>query len=118
MSEFGDFLKKAGAVSEDLGRSFAHAALQSPIDGASQLFNHIVGHEIIPKVHLINGPKQAAFNRAECYDQQIGSGAGIAFEFLLLGLAGRRTLIGCARLAETKDLMTLISRHGLTHSAT
>lgn len=107
--ELKDAWNKVEATSENLVRSFGFAALQSPIDGATQLVNHISGRKWLPHLQIIDAPKQAEYASSEWFAQQIGGGAGIAADFLLLGAAGRGFIRTGGRLAESLGLASAIS---------
>ncbi|MBV8281166.1 MAG: pentapeptide repeat-containing protein [Candidatus Eremiobacteraeota bacterium] len=117
MLEFKDVVDKVESVAGNLARSFGHAALQSPIEGATQLINHIARHELIPRAHIVDAPHPVQYRSAEWYAQQIGNGAGIAFDFIALSLLCKGVARGGVRLAESTGLSALAADSRLARMA-
>jgi hypothetical protein len=72
------------------GEAGLHAAIQEPIDGITQLANHIskplTGYEL-PTLHLIDEPPPAVKGTAEWWAENIGTGLGRAVDYIALGTA-------------------------------
>jgi hypothetical protein len=95
----------------DLTRQAAlHAAIQDPIDGLTQLVNHvshsISGHDILPELHLIDAPPPAKFGSAEWVAETVGTGIGYVAPFMLTG--GATSAIG--GLARTSEILAVAER--------
>jgi hypothetical protein len=69
------------------GESALHAAIQDPIDGLTQLANHIskplTGYKL-PHVQLVDAPPAAQKGCAEYYAETLGLGVGRAADYLLM----------------------------------
>lgn len=94
--------ERFSADSADFLRSVGHAALQSPLDGMTQLVNHAAGKELLPHLHLIDRPRHADFGTASWHLQQIGGAVGLVIPFGLLNKgvrAGGHVVGGAARFA-------------------
>ncbi len=86
------------------GESFLHAAVQQPIDGVTQLVNHVAGKEILPDAKLFAAPKQAKFGTAEWTAETVGSGLGTALPYLLVECATRGLMARTGSLVESAAL--------------
>jgi len=86
------------------GQSFMHAAIQSPIDGATQLINAIAQKDVVADPELFKAPTQAAFGTGAWYAETIGAGAGASLPFLLVECltrgAGAEAMTGSAPAAK------------------
>ncbi len=92
LSQDGDD-KPVGLIGEGVhlagvaGLSAAHAAIQEPLAGITQLVNHGTKAaglgSVLPEVHLIDPPKPAEFGSKDWVAQTVGAGAGMVLPFLL-----------------------------------
>ncbi|MBU6451030.1 MAG: hypothetical protein KGS72_04575 [Cyanobacteria bacterium REEB67] len=75
---------------EVTGEAALHAAIQEPIDGLTQLTNHVVkpltGYEL-PTLHIVDAPPPAKFGAEDWYAETIGTGLGRAFDYIALSAA-------------------------------
>ncbi|MBI4534530.1 MAG: methyltransferase domain-containing protein [Candidatus Melainabacteria bacterium] len=103
-------LQEAKAVALDFARSIGHSAIQTPLDGISQLVNYVKGKEVLPHVQLVEAPRQAQFGSANWHAQQIGGAVGLILPFGIVnkgirsvgGLTGRLgRLVGLGKWLET-----------------
>lgn len=78
-----------GIVSESV-HSMMHAAIQSPIEGAAQLIDHVLDTEIAKRVKFMEDPKPQAFCSPGWAAQQFGSAIGFILPFMLVNKAVRR----------------------------
>ncbi len=62
---------------EELARSAAYTAIQSPVNGVVQLCDKLVGTKLLPKVQLIDRPADATIHSLNWYAQQTGSALGM-----------------------------------------
>ncbi len=87
----------AAGVGEDFLRSIGYSAVQAPVEGLTQLTNHVAGKELLPKVQIVNAPSRAEFGTVNWHLQQVGGAIGLVVPFGILnkgvkgvgGLAGR-----------------------------
>ena len=83
--------------------AFLHAAVQQPLDGVTQLVNHVASRDILPDPQLFAAPKQASFGSLGWYCETAGSGLGMILPYLLVERASRGVLAK-AGLAEVTTL--------------
>ncbi|HEY9714129.1 MAG TPA: hypothetical protein V6C72_11705, partial [Chroococcales cyanobacterium] len=76
-------LADATEFAVNLKDSFLYSAIQSPITGISQICDQLSGTHLTEKTHFIDAPAQAQFGSAAWHAQQIGSGLGMAADFLV-----------------------------------
>lgn len=103
-------IKTVDALEGVFLNSALHAAVQSPIDGLSQLTNEIVGHDVIPHLELIAAPKPAEFGTPEFFAQQLGFGVGTILPFFIPG-AGAAGVVG--KIGEVSGLARAASEGSL-----
>ena len=91
--------KPEGAL-KTAGRAFLHSAFQDPLDGVSQLVNHVAGHQLIPGIHFVDAPAQAKFGSSDWFAETIGSGFGMIVPYLAVEGATNVTLGRLGTIAE------------------
>jgi hypothetical protein len=64
------------------GKSFMRYSIVEPLNGVTQLLNHLTGSELLPKIDM-HEPETAAGSK-EWFAQTIGGGAGYLIPFLAL----------------------------------
>ncbi len=82
------------------GQSFLHSAIQSPMDGITQLVNHVAEREILPDPKLFDAPKETQFGSKSWFAETIGSGFGMVVPFLLTERASGALLGKAGAVAE------------------
>jgi hypothetical protein len=85
-----------------------HAAVQQPLDGATQLVNHVASRDILPDPQLFAAPKPASFGSLAWYCETAGSGLGMILPYLLVKGASRSVLAKANGLAEGTTLMSTL----------
>jgi hypothetical protein len=65
------------------GQAFLHSAIQSPINGITQLVNKVADREVLPSPQLISAPEPSKFGSKSWFAETIGSGFGMIAPFLL-----------------------------------
>lgn len=95
-------------------RSLTYSALQTPIDGVTQLFNDITSpiarRQLLPRLQMIDAPKQTEFGSAEWTARLAGGGIGTILPFWLGGKAAVRVAESARGL---KYIGPLIERAGI-----
>lgn len=102
---------RASQCVADFVRSMVHAGVESPLNGVTQLANHVAGKELVAELHLVGAPPPAELGTMRWHAQQIGGAIGMIAPFMLLdkgvgqvlrgsGLAAAKTLPMGARLAQ------------------
>jgi hypothetical protein len=82
-----------------------HAAVQQPLDGATQLVNHVAARDILPDPQLFAAPKQASFGSLAWYCETAGSGLGMILPYLIVKGTSTSVLAKAKGLAEGTTLM-------------
>jgi hypothetical protein len=97
----GDGLEiRAGIASEKpedstiklAAQAFMHSAIQSPLDGATQLVNQVANQELVPHVQLVDAPRPVEFGSAAWVAETVGSGFGMTVPFMIVSGASRGAL--------------------------
>ncbi len=99
-NKLSDYANTAEHLALLTGESALHAAIQEPIDGVTQLANHIskpLTGCSLPTLHLIDEPPPAQKGSAEWYAENIGTGIGRATDYIVLGTA--LSAVGVAGMA-------------------
>jgi hypothetical protein len=115
MSE--NFAKTAASVGHEAahiaartGWSALHAAIQEPIDGVTQLFNHTVknvtGYEL-PHLELVSAPPAAAPGSEDWWCDAVGAGIGRTVDALAVG--GALSGVGALSIVESAAAKATIS---------
>lgn len=65
------------------GQALLYSAVQSPMDGVTQLVNKVAEREVLPCPSLIDAPDPAKFGSKAWYAETIGSGLGMVAPYLL-----------------------------------
>lgn len=65
------------------GQAFLHSAIQSPMEGVTQLVNKVADREILPCPKLIEAPDPVQFGSKAWVAETVGSGLGMVAPFLL-----------------------------------
>ncbi|CAN5264134.1 hypothetical protein BH10CYA1_BH10CYA1_36110 [soil metagenome] len=65
------------------GQAFLHSAIQSPMEGVTQLVNKVADREVLPCPKLIDAPDPVQFGGKAWVAETIGSGLGMVAPFLL-----------------------------------
>jgi hypothetical protein len=89
--------------------AFLQAAVQQPLDGLTQLVNHVADKNILPDPQLFKAPKQAEFGSGGWLAETIGSGLGAAIPYLAVEVATRGALGKAGSMAEGTALTRAIS---------
>lgn len=106
-----------GAV--EVGKMFVHSlaysALQSPVDGATQLLNGAIrpvsgGRDVIPRFEMMSAPGAAEFGSPEWVAKLAGGGIGTILPFYLGGKAAVRAI---EPLKDVRFLGPAIQRAGI-----
>ncbi|MBX9694296.1 MAG: hypothetical protein K2Z81_18065 [Cyanobacteria bacterium] len=84
-----------------LGRSFAYSLLQSPTNGAVQIFDKAMKKNYLPEVQLIAPCAKAEFGSANWHAQQLGSAAGMLPWFVGLNKGAGLLVGGNTRVLST-----------------
>lgn len=72
------------ALTTQFFRSAAYAGLQQPVSGVVQMFDHVSGTNVLPKVQFINPCERAEFGTVSWHVQQFGAMAGVTMGLLAL----------------------------------
>ncbi len=70
-------------------RSALYSAVQSPLDGLSQMVDVALDTSIMPTVQLIDAPAPSEFGSARWHAQQIGGAVGMVLPFMVAAKATR-----------------------------
>jgi hypothetical protein len=104
-------------LSLDLIGEAIHSALysgvQEPLTGIEQLIDHVshtIGGGSLPEIHIIDAPSTPGFGTARWAAQNIGSGIGMAADFLAVDLVLGKTAQAFANRAES---FGLLNREGM-----
>jgi hypothetical protein len=104
----------AGQVAKIFAHSMAYSALQTPIDGVTQLANAIAkpfaGPQAVPRVELISQPQQTEFGSTEWTARLAGGGIGTILPFWL---GGKLAVRGAEAASHLKVVGPLIERSGV-----
>ncbi len=77
---------KASEGLVDLVKEGAHSALysaiQSPLDGVTQMADRVLNTSIMPSVQLIEAPTQSEFGSATWHAQQVGGAVGMILPYM------------------------------------
>lgn len=97
------------------GKSFAYSAIQSPLDGMTQLANELVhpfsrGRDLVPRIEVMAEPPATPAGGLEWTAKLAGGGIGTVLPFWLGGKLATRML---EPLADTKFLGPVIERSGV-----
>lgn len=94
-------------VLSDFGASFLHAGIQNPISGLTQIADHLIGTNVLPKVQIFESPDYAEFGSGRWYAQQFGGALGSIIPFFIASSWVR----GFARPLESETAAVAISRN-------
>lgn len=103
---------------KDFAQSALYAGVQTPIDGITQLVNHVADSDVLPAVQLIDAPHQAEFGSASWHAQQVGGAAGMLVPFLAvtkltrggmnkMGLTAAESAVGAEGLWNTRAKLAI-----------
>ncbi len=98
--------------------SFQYTLVQAPLNGASQLIDHVAGTDLLPKVQIFQAPQHAETGSAAWLGQVVGGTAGAAAPFIAMhklvgpGAAGRLEMT--AEYGLSRTALPSISKSVLT----
>ena len=84
LKDGADIVKAVPNLAADFLRSVGHSAIQTPLDGLSQLTNQVAGKEILPQIHVVDAPRRAEFGTFNWHLQQVGGAIGLVLPFGVL----------------------------------
>ncbi len=102
--------RQALNLAELSGKSFVYSALQAPVDGLTQLVNHLADSKILPTLKLVEAPTVQPFASKEWLASTIGSGFGMVAPFLLVKGSSSKALSQIGRLGESSELSASLVR--------
>jgi len=91
-----------GTIACDFGQSLFHSAVESPINGVTQLVNEVTGTTIKP-LEILGAPAQAT-STADGYAQKIGGAIGMVVPYFLLSKGVGKAADGLAGTSLAKSL--------------
>jgi hypothetical protein len=91
-------------AARELLHSAAYAGLQAPIEGVSQLVNHVSGSKVIPDFHIVDAPKAAEFGSVAWHAQQFGGAVGMIGSFYAVNKGVGAVMAKPASAAEAASL--------------
>ncbi len=97
-------------LAELSGKSFVYSALQAPVDGLTEVVNHITASKILPRLKLVEPPEQQPFASKEWLATTIGSGFGMVAPFLLVKGSSAKALTQLGRMGETSEIGAALVR--------
>lgn len=111
-------IEQSSALS-DLVREGAHSALysavQSPLDGVTQMADRVFDTSLLPAVQLIEAPKQSEFGSATWHAQQVGGAVGMVLPYMVAAKATRAAFVEAGLKAEATmgvGNISLLSKSG------
>ncbi len=93
--------------------SLLYSGIQSPLDAATQLYDHLTNSHTTKDVQFFAKPKQTKFNTATWYAQTLGSGLGTVADLIPLAFTSK-FLVGSEVDAASSSLMNDRAALGLT----
>lgn len=107
----------AGEIAGIFAKSLAYSAIQTPIDGVTQLANRVAqpvfGPQTVPRFQLLEAPAPTEFGSAEWTARLAGGGIGTILPFYLGGKAAVR---GMQTASTVPHLGPLITKSGILKS--
>lgn len=97
-------------LAELSGKSFVYSALQGPVDGLTEVVNHVTASKILPRLKLVEPPEQQPFGSKEWLATTVGSGFGMVAPFLLVKGSSAKALTQLGRLGETSEIGAALVR--------
>jgi hypothetical protein len=91
-----------GTIACDFGQSLFHSAVESPVNGVTQLVNEVTGTNIKPLT--IVGAPAAPTSTADSYAQKIGGAIGMVVPYFLVSKGVGRVVDGFAGTSMAKGL--------------
>lgn len=81
-SSFGDLVREGA-------HSALYSAVQSPLDGVTQMADRVFDTSLLPSVQLVEPPRQSEFGSAEWHAQQVGGAVGMVLPYMVAVKATR-----------------------------
>ncbi len=91
-----------GTIACDFGQSLFHSAIESPVNGVTQLVNEVTGTNIKPLM-IVGAPSEAT-STADSYAQKIGGAIGMVVPYFLVSKGVGRVVDGFAGTSMAKSL--------------
>ncbi|MBI2809696.1 MAG: hypothetical protein HYX67_02535 [Candidatus Melainabacteria bacterium] len=95
------------------GQAFLHSAIQSPMEGVTQLVNKVADRELLPCPKFIDAPDPAQFGSKAWFAETIGSGLGMVAPFLLTEKVSGSMLNKAGLLPESAAMSGRLGAAGL-----
>lgn len=95
------------ALAKLSGQALLYSAIQSPMEGVTQLVNKVADRDVLPCPQLIDAPEKADFGSKAWFAETIGSGLGMVGPFLLTEKVSGRMLNRAGLLQEEATLSEL-----------
>ncbi len=95
------------ALAKLSGQALLYSAIQSPMEGVTQLVNRVADRDVLPCPQWIDAPEQASFGSKAWFAETIGSGLGMVAPFLLTEKISGGMLNKAGLLQEEATLGTL-----------
>ncbi len=110
-SEQQGLLSRIETLAGEFGQAALYTGIQQPIDGFTQLVNHVSGRELLPDVQLIDSPPPAAFGSADWFAEAAGTGVGVILPYLATSWATKKLggMMGASGILERMPMAAQVT---------
>ncbi len=96
------------------GQAFLHSAIQSPMEGVTQLVNKVADREVLPCPKLIDAPDPVQFGSKAWVAETVGSGLGMVAPFLVTEKVSGSMLNKAGILSESAAVGSRLGAAGIS----